>query len=163
EALFCAELLVFVWLFLRFLRHVKFTTLLLAALALGLATYVRPVTLFLSLWLAVLLLFFPRTLPARQRFQSALCFFAVVAATLAPWFLRNAAVAGYKGFASVSDIALYFYSAAAINARLEHRSFSQEQEEMGYLDQTRYFQLHPEQRGWSEAQIYKFEREQSQR
>jgi hypothetical protein len=83
--------------------------------------------------------------------------------TLAPWIIRNARSAGYNGFSSVSDEALYFYSAAAVQARLEHKSFAQVQQDLGWNDRERYFESHPDQRTWSQGKIARFERTEAER
>jgi hypothetical protein len=93
----------------------------------------------------------------------AIIFLLVFASTLAPWMLRNSKVAGYRGFSAISDVSLYFYSAAAVLAKLEHKSFAAEQEEMGFWDNQRYLEVHPEQKTWSPAQIFHFMAAESQR
>jgi 4-amino-4-deoxy-L-arabinose transferase-like glycosyltransferase len=163
ETLFCAQLLLFAWLVIRFLREPTYSRLLLAALALGWATYTRPVTLYLGFSLILVLLLVPASLSFWQRLPRALLFPLVFALTLAPWIIRNAAVAGYPGFSPVGDQTLYFYSAAAVKAKLEHRSFADEQRELGWRDMNKYFQMHPEQLSWSQAQIYRFMRTDAQR
>ncbi len=163
ETLFCAQLLLFVLLVIRFFGQPSFAKLVLAALVLGWATYTRPVTLYLGVWLIPVFLLFPRTLPIDQRVFRAMVFVALFAFSLAPWILRNAKVAEYPGFSSISDFGLYFYSAAAVQAKLENKSFAQEQEEMGFWDDQRYLQAHPEQARWSRGQISRFMRTESQR
>jgi 4-amino-4-deoxy-L-arabinose transferase-like glycosyltransferase len=163
ETLFCAQLLLFIWLVVHFFREPSYAKLLLAALALGCATYTRPVSIYLGVWLIPLFLLFPRPLPFIQRSFRAILFLVVFVLTLAPWTFRNVKVAEYRGFSSITDNALYFYSAAAIQAKLEHKSFAQEQEEMGFWDSQRYFQAHPEQSTWSRSQISRFMRAESER
>jgi len=90
-------------------------------------------------------------------------FFLVFALVLAPWFVRNARVADYPGFSSVSDQALYFYSSAAVQAKLERKSLTNVQRELGWNDQERYFQLHPEQRAWLQGRIARFQRAEAER
>jgi 4-amino-4-deoxy-L-arabinose transferase-like glycosyltransferase len=155
ETLFTAQFLMFVWLAVRFLKRPALTKLALAALALGCATYTRPVTIFLGLWLFPALALVPRILTFAQRIRGAVLFQCVFALILAPWAARNAVVAGYYGFSSNSDYTLYFYSAAAVNARLQHKGLADMQAAMGY-DIHRYFSIHPEQRQWSEAQVSRY-------
>ena len=162
ESLFCALFLLFVWLTIRVLNEPS-RTLVLPALALSAATYTRPVSLFLAIWLLPYFLLFPRRLAVRQRLVKSATFFAVFAITLAPWFVRNAAVADYPGFASVGDVSLYFYSAASVQAKLEGKSSAQEMEEMGFESDDRYFRLHPEQKSWSQGKVYKFMRSEALR
>lgn len=161
ETLFCTQLVFFVWLLIRFLRRPTFWRLALSAFALGWATYTRPVGLYLGLCLTPILLLLPRSLPFTQRVFRALVFPLTLALTLVPWVLRNAAVADYAGFAPVSDYVLYFYSAPAVQAKLESKSLFQTQQEFGYgglpyVKNEPYLQRHPEQRGWSQGQIVRF-------
>jgi 4-amino-4-deoxy-L-arabinose transferase-like glycosyltransferase len=157
ETLFCAQLLLFTWIMLRFLKKPTYFLLLLAGVAAGSATYTRPVTMFLGLWLILLLVLFPQSLPLRQRLARAAIFPLIFVATLAPWILRNYLVAGYPGFAGVADYNLYFYSAAAVEAKVEHESFAE------LNDARQYLNRHPEQSTWSEGQRYLFQRKSAQR
>lgn len=159
ETAFTTLFLVFFWLFVRFLRRPAYARLLLAALALGCAAYVRPVPIYLGLWLVPVLAIFPRATPWTQRAARAILFPIVVGLTLTPWMARNAMVAGYHGFSSTSDWNMYFLGAAAVRAKLEHRTLAEVEEEMGGNDgpdRAAYFQQHPEQRTWSNAQIEQF-------
>ena len=81
----------------------------------------------------------------------------------APGVVRNQKLAGYRGFSAITDESLYFYSAAAVKAKLEHKSFSRVQEELGWNDNQRYFQSHPEQRDWSQGQVFKFQNAEARR
>jgi len=163
ETLFCAQLLLFIWLVVGFLRQPSYSKLVLVAMALGWATYTRPVTLYLGVWLIPVFLFFPRALPLIQRGFRAILFLVVFALTLAPWTFRNDRVADYPGFSSIGDLGLYFYAAASVQAKLEHKGFAQAQQEMGWGDNQHYFQAHPGQIKWSQGQIARFMRAESQR
>lgn len=163
ETPFCAQLLLFIWLVILFFRQPSYTRLLLAAAVIGWATYTRPVTIYLGVWLIPVFLLFPRSLPFLQRSFRTLLFLAVFASTLAPWMIRNAKVADYIGFSSIADIGVYYYSAAAVQAKLEHKSYVQLQEEWGFWDNQRYFEAHPEQKSWSRAQINRFMQAESRK
>lgn len=163
DTLFSTQLLLFVWLGVRFLRRPSYANLLLAALALGAATYTRPVTLYLGLWLAPLLPFLPGNLTRGQRLARAILFPLVFGLTLAPWILRNAAVSEYPGFSSASDGGLYAYDAAAVKARVEHKSFLEAQKELGMGEGGPYFEFHPEQRSWPSGKIARFQRSEAAR
>jgi len=163
DMLFSTQLLLFVWLGVRFLRKPSYVNLLLAALALGAATYTRPVTLYLGLWLAPLLLFLPGYLTRGQRLARAILFPLLCGLTLAPWILRNVTVSEYPGFSSASDGGLYGYGAAAVKARLEHKNFVETLKELGMGDDGHYFESHPEQRSWPNGKIAKFQRDEAAR
>jgi hypothetical protein len=123
-------------------------------MALGWATYTKPVALYLGVWLIPVFLFFPRALPFIRRGFRTILFLVVLALTLAPWTYGNAKVADYPGFSSIGDLSLYFYAAASIQANLEHKGFAQEQQEMGWGDNQRYLQAHPGQDKWSPKPDY---------
>jgi 4-amino-4-deoxy-L-arabinose transferase-like glycosyltransferase len=156
ETLFCSQALLFVWLLLAFIKRPFYLLLVTCVLALAMATYTRPVSLYLGIGLVPLLLVRMGDAPLRRRMVAAAVFSLAFLLALSPWFIRNSKVAGYKGFASVPDWNLYFMSAAAVEANLQHRSFLQVSNEWGNDDPERYFQKHPEQRAWSQAEIAKF-------
>lgn len=156
ETLFTTLLLLFIWVFVRCLREPTYGNFALAGLALGCATYARPVGTYLSIALALLLLFIPRSLPISGRFRRAVLFIAVFVLSLAPWTIRNVVVADYTGFSSTGDTDLYFWCAAGVKAKLEHKTLVEEQTAMAYVDIPRYGALHPEQRNWSAGQSARF-------
>jgi hypothetical protein len=90
---------------------------------------------------------------------------------LAAWQIRNKLETGFGGFTSVGDVNLYFYNAAMITAQLEHKSYSDFYQSMGwhlfneysgmvYLTPT-YLKSHPEQIGWNQTQRIAFLHAQS--
>lgn len=160
ETMFCTVLLLFIWLLLRFYSAATFKALVLFTVALGCATYVRPVTLYLGLWMVPLLFLFPRSLPWRQRAIKAMTFIVVFALFLAPWVIRVAKVSGYRGFSPAPDFISYFYLGAAVQGRLEHKSVADVRDKLGYytdIVHDNYFKRHPDQKGWSQAQIFQFQ------
>lgn len=161
EALFCVQFTLFVWLLVRYLQKPAYARLSFAALALGLATYTRPVGFYLGLCLIPVLLWLPRKLSFSQRALRTLMFPSVVALCLVPWVLRNMAVADYAGFAPVSDYILYYFGAPAVQSKIDGTSILQIQEKLGfgglpYVKNETYLQHHPEQRGWSQGQIVRY-------
>jgi 4-amino-4-deoxy-L-arabinose transferase-like glycosyltransferase len=156
ETAFTAMLLLFIWIVVRFLRGASYGKIAWAALVLGCATYLRPIAVYLGLWLVPVFLFFPRSLSWRQRTAGAILFPVMLGLSLAPWIIRNARVADYKGFSATGDMDLYFYPAAAVRGKLENKPFIQEQTEMGWNNREQYFQEHPEQRNWSRGKIARF-------
>lgn len=157
ETLFTTLLLLFVWIFLRFLRVPDYTKLIWSALVLACAAYVRPVPLYLGLLLIPLLLaFFPRTLPWKQRVFRAVLFPVLFLFMLVPWVLRNSRVADYQGFSTASAWNLYFLSAGAVQAKLEHRGLSQVMADADYVDAEHYIQARPDMHGWSQGQVARF-------
>jgi 4-amino-4-deoxy-L-arabinose transferase-like glycosyltransferase len=163
DTLFATQILLFVWLTVCFLRNPTAMALVGAALTLGIATYTRPVSLFLGLSLVPLFFFVPRQLSWAQRIRRAITFALLFTITLVPWIVRNKKIAGYSGFSAITDVSLYFYFGAAVNAKLEHKGLSVAQRELGYGNEDLYFQAHPEQRNWPEAQIYRFQNAEARR
>jgi len=166
DLMFATQLLLFVWLTVRFLRNPTAIRLVGAALVLGVATYTRPVSLFLALWLVPLFLFFPRQLSWDKRVPRAVAFVLLFTMTLVPWIVRNTKMAGYRNFSAIADFNLYFYFGAAVKAKLEHKSLSLAQQELGYYYypyEDQYFQRHPEQRNWPQARILQYQNTEGRR
>jgi len=157
EPLFCAQLLAFVFLTIRFFRKPGYWALLATALLAASTAYTRPIAIFLGLWQVPTFLLFPRVLRFRQRLARAIVFLAIFSAALVPWLIRNRTVAGYSGFSGTGDYNLYFYDAAAVRARLEHKSFAE------FADARQYLQMHPEQQTWTAAQRFLFQRKTASR
>lgn len=156
DTAFTTWLLLFLWLIIRFLHQPNLRMLGWAAVVLGLATYIRPVTLYLALFLSVMLLVWPRTFTWKERITRAVLFPALFALILMPWLIRNFVTADYRGFASTQEWNLYFVTAAAVQAKAEHRSVS-EAIDAGYATTPeQYLSLHPEQRSWSEGAKARF-------
>lgn len=131
EALFLFFFLLALDQLIRALSRRHLFHLALATIALATATYVKPITLYLPLFIAVaLVIFFRRT--ARVRWQSPLLVLALSIALIAPWQLRNQHSAGFNGFTAVQQKNLYFFQAAGVIAQVEHRPFAEVQRELGY-------------------------------
>lgn len=109
ETLFTAMLLLSLWLLKR-------RSWLGAALALAATAYVRPIVLLLPL-----LLLWRR--PAAM---------AVAFACTGAWVVRNLAVAGFAGFSAISEVNLYYYYAAAVEARERGVPYYEQQKAFGY-------------------------------
>ncbi|MFZ1005878.1 MAG: hypothetical protein WAN65_03515, partial [Candidatus Sulfotelmatobacter sp.] len=77
------------------------------------------------------------------------------------WQVRNRRIAGYSGFSAISDINLYFYEAAAVQAKTEHRGFVQVQKELGSSPQ--YIAAHPEQANWTTIERFHYMRTEGRR
>lgn len=156
DVAFATLFLLSVWVLLRFLREPTYTKLTVAALALGAATYMRPVAIYFWVFLTPVLLVFPRSLSWQKRVSMAILFPLVFAATLSPWVIRNRKIADYTAFSSTGDANLYFYVAAAVEARVQHKSPGEVNQELGWADSEQYFRVHPEQRTWSQGAIERF-------
>jgi hypothetical protein len=162
-----------------FLRTRRLPVLATAGMWLAAATYVRPITYYLAVALALgLLLVFARVpglSPQRQRpvagdpglrWKAPIVLLISVLPWLAAWQMRNWVETGYSGFSSASEYNLYFIESADVIARVEHRNFIDVRKELGfagykspseqdYLSES-YLARHPEQTAWSQAQRLAF-------
>lgn len=179
ETLFLALFLLSMERIAAFLRGRRLRVLAAAGLWLAAATFVRPVTYYLPIALAVGLFLVLTHVPGLRHPQQtpvvrarglswkapALLLISVLP-WLAAWQIRNWAETGYTGFSSVSDVNLYYYIAADVEAQLEHRSYTDMRSELGngcaqscgerfYL-YSRYLALHPEQTEWGQGQRLAF-------
>lgn len=162
ETLFLFFLLLTVYLLLRFLSRRSLTHLTLAAISLAAATYIKPITLYLPLFVAfALLLYLRRT--ARLRWQAPLVILLFSIALIMPWQLRNQRVAGFNGFTSVQQKNLYFFQAAGLRALMEDRPFDEVQHDLGYPDSANYLAAHPEQTNWSQSERLQFQAREATR
>src|SRR5262249_9338916 len=119
------------------------------------AAYVRPAGYYLPFALAVFL----AVAAAAHRDWRRLAhvgFAAIVAiAVVLPWHVRNRAL-GFLGFSAITAVNMYFYNAAAVEARREGTSYIEVQTSMGYHDAGIYARQHPEQVGWSPGQRFSY-------
>ena len=160
ETLFVLLILATVERLLSFYESGRLSSLSVSGLLLAAATYVRPVSYYLVIPLAVALAV---TAPRNKGFKwkaPAILLLSVVP-WLALWQLRNKVETGYSGFSSIVEQNLYFYQSAEVTAELDHISLGAEQKRLGYPDETSYFAVHPEQKDWSEMQRLQFMRNQS--
>ena len=151
EILFVLLLLATVDRLLSFYETSKLSTLALSGLLLATATYVRPVSYYLVIPLAVsLLVTAPRGTGLRWKAPTVLLL--SVLPWLVAWQLRNKAETEYSGFSSIVEQNLYFYQSAEVTAELAHISLAAEQKQLGYPDEPNYLAVHPEQKNWSPTQ-----------
>jgi 4-amino-4-deoxy-L-arabinose transferase-like glycosyltransferase len=158
ETLFVLLLLLTLDRLLSFYKTSRLTTIVEAGLALAAATYVRPVSYYLVVPIAVGLMFVS---PRGLRWKAPVLLLITVIPLLALWQVRNFLETGYSGFSSIVEQNLYYYQSAEITAQLEHISLGDEQSRLGYTDEASYVAVHPEQRVWSEALRLKYMRAQS--
>lgn len=170
ETLFTTLIVAFAFLLLRYLhgghrpRQGSLRWLLLSSLCLAGAGYVRPIGYGLAVVVsAVLLVWIIKKRAAVKYVAHVGLFLVVLWGGLGVWQVRNYSQAGYARFSAVSDEALYFYEAAAVQARAEGVSYYEMQQRMGYGDEEVYLALHPEQQVWPKAQRYRFMRAEAWR
>jgi hypothetical protein len=155
ETLFLALLLLSLERLVAFLRGRRLRILVAGGLWLASATFVRPVSYYLPIALA-LGLFVALARAPGLRWKAPAVLLLSVFPFLAAWQMRNFIETGFGGLSSIVARNLYFYQAAEVAARVEHRSFIDEQSAFGYPDERAYFVRHREQTGWSQARRVAF-------
>jgi 4-amino-4-deoxy-L-arabinose transferase-like glycosyltransferase len=172
ESLFLFLLLLCLERLAVFLRERQLRVLLAAGLWLAAATFVRPITYYLPVALALGLLFVLMRVPGLRWKAPAILLISVLP-WLAAWQIRNCVETGYGGFSSIGELDLYFLVAPEVIASGEHRSFFEVRNELGYVEIANhsgqdyllqpYLALHPEQQGWSQGQRLAFMHSQATR
>jgi hypothetical protein len=161
ETLFLTLLLLSLERLAVFLRTRRLPLLAAGGLWLAAATFVRPAAYYLPPALALGFFLVLARVPG-LRWKAPAVFLISVLPWLAAWQIRNRVETGYSGFSSISDFNLYFFSAADMIGRVEHRNLSEIRQGLGlqcalgcgmqaYLYQP-YLALHPEQAGWNQGQ-----------
>jgi hypothetical protein len=152
-----------------FLRERRLSVLAAAGLWLATATFVRPISYYLPVALAFGLFGVLARVPG-LRWKAPAVLLVSVMPWLAAWQIRNWVETDYRGFSSVSDINLYFFIAPNVTGHVEHRSYINVRNELGYPDfknlwilnngqiylSQPYLARHPEQAGWSQGQRLAF-------
>jgi hypothetical protein len=128
ETLFLVLFLLSLVRLVEFLRVRRLRLLAVAGLWLAAATFVRPVTYYLPIFLALGLFAVLFRVPG-LRWKAPAVLLISVLPCLAAWQIRNWVETGYGGFSSAAEINLYYWDAVGVTARVEHRSFSDVQNE----------------------------------
>ena len=184
EPLFLVLLLLSMERLAVFLLEGRLRVLAAAGFWLAAATFVRPITYYLPIALALgLFLVFerkPGLASHRQRpvagnpflrWKAPAVLLICVAPWLAAWQIRNRVETGYGGFSSVTDENLYLYIAPFVTEGAEHRSYVYVRNDLVgdsnytelwllnsgqiYLSQ-QYLARHPEQSEWNQGQRLAF-------
>src|SRR6266851_1145082 len=151
ETLFATLVMVWVYCFMKYLRHQSPVDLLASSVVLAASVYVRPIGYFMPMLIAaVLAVRVLVTLQQNRRHLVAhISAFVIISLGLSlPWQLRNKLETGYAGFSAISSENMYFYLAASVLAAQRHVPFYEMQDRLGYKDERIYLQQHPEQRNW---------------
>lgn len=158
ETLHTTLLTLFLKLLLEYFKNKSGKHLALAAMTLAASIYVRPIGYYLPFLItAILLVWNFQKMQYRKNLIIHTCIFLVVAmGSVGIWQIRNYVKAGYSGFAAVSDYNLYCYNGAALIAYQKSIEFEDSHEQLGCTKHEKYFMLHPEQRQWSQAKIYRY-------
>ncbi|HEX8230252.1 MAG TPA: glycosyltransferase family 39 protein [Chloroflexia bacterium] len=158
ETLFTFLVALFLYLFLSYLERRALAYLVASALVLAATAYVRPISLYLPLLLAPVLLTWVVS-RGRQLFLAVgltALFLSVSLGAVRLWEWRNETQAAYHGFSAISDINWYFYQGASVTASHRGVPYYVVQDELGYSDLEVYFRQHPEQRAWRPGSVYEY-------
>lgn len=159
ETLFTLLLTAALYLLVAALPQRSLARFALAAMCLAAAAYVRPVTYFLPLVLALAVGVFGALRKERRLLAGAVLLCALSFGLTTPWQVRNARVAAYTGFSAVGDFNAYFHLTAALKARREGRPFYECLDELGFYDRETYLRRHPEQRDRPLGERFRFMRQ----
>ncbi|MDR3751764.1 MAG: glycosyltransferase family 39 protein, partial [Terracidiphilus sp.] len=162
----------------EFLRGHSLRVLAVAGLWLAAATFVRPITYYLPVALALGLFLVLARVPVLSPQQQTVAWDpglrwkapAVLLISFLPWIaawqIRNWVETGFHGFSSAGEVFYYTYTGPGITAQVEHRLFSDVHKELGHIDFTNqsgqvylfqaYLDRHPEQAGWNQTQRIAF-------
>jgi len=162
ETLFLALLLLSLERLAVFIRDRNLWVLAQAGLWMAAATFVRPVSYYLPILLALGLFAVLERVPG-LRWKAPAVLLLSVLPWLAVWQARNKIETGFGGFSSIVARNLYFYQAAEVEARVQHRPFIEVQSGLGYPDEQSYLARHPEQAGWDQARRAAFMRSEAAR
>ncbi|HTU26092.1 MAG TPA: glycosyltransferase family 39 protein [Pirellulales bacterium] len=162
ETLFGCLVALMVAALVRYGRSDSFIPLVLGAALLAAATLVRPISYFLPPLVALALLGrgILRAETRQRAMIAALLFLVVSHGPAVAWRTRNWLVAGYNGYSAVSALNMYYFQGASVVAALKHESLEEAQREFGGFSvdfiPERFYELHPELRSASQAEIYRF-------
>lgn len=145
-----------------FLQERRLGILATAGVCLTAATFVRPVSYYLPLALAVGFFAVLARVPGLRWKAPAVLLLSTVP-WLAAWQMRNYVETGFGGFSSSQAYNLYFFSAAEVTGRVEHRSMAEVQNDFGFGGEELFLARHPAAAGWNQAERLEFMRAESNR
>ena len=158
ECLFTTAILFFLLCMIVDQRKPSWKFLLLSALALVCTVYIRPASYYFPILAAAFLVVFPRPLAWKLRLQRAAAFLGICVVLIGAWRVRNDLETGYSGFSSIADTNLYFFNAGEVLAQKQQIPFNDELGLLHWQDTAGYLSVHPEQRGWTQAQIFQYQK-----
>lgn len=109
EALFLLILPIFIYMFIRYLKTGKLKVLLASSLVLVLATYVRPISYYLGIAIAVFIVYANASKNIKAAFTHALIFLVIVYSLLGMWQIRNYMRCQEKSFTSIASSNFKYY------------------------------------------------------
>ncbi len=162
ETLFLALFLLSLERLAAFLQERRLGVLAAAGVWLAAATFVRPVSYYLPVLLAMgVFAVFARIPGLRWKAPAVLLLTSLP--WLAAWQIRNRAETGFSGFSSAQAYNLYFFTAAEVTGRVEHRSMAEVQNDFGFGSEELFLERHPAAAGWSQTERQEFLRTETNR
>ncbi len=166
ETLSTGLVVFFLYFVFRYLRDERTHNVLIAAIGLAAAAYVRPINYYLLVLMTVLLVMWAmsRRPAVKWRLLQVGAFMMTSFVLVGIWQARNKAVSGYDGFSAIGGLNAYFYQAAAVLAEQQGRSYVEVQNGLGYQhfqpyqNSAVYDRVHPEQQAWSAAAKHRYQR-----
>lgn len=158
ETLYSTILAIFMYFLIRYLKSGALSDIILSATALTATAYVRPISYFMPCFITFALFLWTllRRSQNRKLFFHAAVFFLISMGIIVVWQARNKIETGYSGFSAISDQNLYFYVGGGILAKKDGVKLHEQLVKMGYGVPETYFALHPEQRTWTQDEIYRY-------
>ena len=140
ETLFTAILVLFLLAATKYLKEPRWRTIIVAAMLLAAAIYVRPIAYYLPALATPFLLVRALVLrrAARLLAAQAAVFFIVSAGLISLWHVRNYAATGYSGFTANIESNLYYVEAAQVLAVERGVAFKEMAHRLGYSEELRY-------------------------
>ncbi|MDD2900985.1 MAG: glycosyltransferase family 39 protein [Syntrophales bacterium] len=163
ETLFAFLIIVFVYYYVTYINSRELKYLIIASISLVISIFVRPIGYYLTFLLALGFIVFKictRKFDLKV-FVHTCIFLLIVIIPVSAWQVRNYVTAQYPGFSAISECSIYFHNAAAVLAKKMNTSYTDLQVKMGQWDVNDYFKVHPEQRSWTEAERFRYMKEQS--
>jgi len=103
EALYVLLLFLFIYIFIRYLKNGKISLVILSALPLAAATFVRPISYFLGMGVAIFMVYANIPRNYKKTLIHAAVFLVMVYSFLGAWQIRNYQRVGTTSFAVVGD------------------------------------------------------------
>lgn len=142
ETLFTFFVMFFVWALMKYLKTDSSISLFLTSFALVASIYVRPVSYFLPILVATILIIISIGFPVRQRktmlIKGPIIFLMVSITLIGLWQVRNFVLTGYSGFSSLPGNDLYFHLGANIIAKKDKISYQQGMQVLDQLTTEKY-------------------------
>ncbi len=122
------------YLLVRFLQTEQGVYLYASALCIGIATYIKPVSYYLPIFLAMGMVLYGLASKGRhlKYFLHILIFLVLYAAVIGPWHIRNHHFTGYRGFSGSTEFNLYYVHRSAILAKKENSGYIEYNRKTGY-------------------------------